>query len=144
MTLSKRSFIGRLETPARQGSSQPASKTCDAMARRRTSKRSRSARAPRARLARMFSFARERIRVPELEQQHLDVAGLGLLALAAFFAFVLYFGWDGGRVGGALALALRFLLGGVAYLVPAALLGAGAVLVLRPVLPSTRPFRCPG
>ncbi len=84
---------------------------------------------------------REGIRLPELEQQHLDVAGLGCLALAAFFGFVLYFGSDGGEVGGALALALRFLLGGVAYLVPVALAGAGAVLVLRTVLPSTRPFR---
>ncbi|MBV9213593.1 MAG: DNA translocase FtsK [Actinobacteria bacterium] len=108
------------------------------MARRRSTKRSRAARKPRARA---LASLRERTRLPELEQHHLDLAGLGLVALGAFFAFVMYFGSDGGEVGGALAVALRFLLGGVAYLVPVALIGAGGVLVLRPVLPSTRPFR---
>src|SRR5207248_1002670 len=66
---------------------------------------------------------------------------LGMLAVGAFFAFVLYFGWSGGKVGGGLAVGLRFLLGGVAYVVPIALLASGAILVLRPVLPSMRPFR---
>src|SRR5438132_3755277 len=107
------------------------------MPRRRSSKRSRgrSARGPSP-LARLREAQR-----PELEQRHLDVAGLGLLALAAFFAFVFYLGWDGGKVGGGLAIALRFLLGGVAYLIPLALLAAGSALVLRPMLPSIRPFR---
>jgi len=107
------------------------------MPRRRSSKRSRgrSARGPSP-LARL-----REAQLPELEQRHLDVAGLGLLALAAFFAFVFYLGWDGGKVGGGLAIALRFLLGGVAYLIPLALLAAGSALVLRPMLPSIRPFR---
>src|SRR4051794_41911401 len=80
-------------------------------------------------------------RMPELEQRHHDLIGLGLVALAAFFAFVFYLGWDGGRVGEALADGFVFLLGGVAYLVPVALFGAGAILVLRPMLPSLRPFK---
>ena len=107
------------------------------MPRRRSSKRSRgrSARGPSP-LARL-----REAQLPELEQRHLDVAGLGLLALAAFFAFVFYLGWDGGKVGGGLAIALRFLLGGVAYLIPLVLLAAGSALVLRPMLPSIRPFR---
>ena len=107
------------------------------MPRRRSSKRSRgrSARGPSP-LARL-----REAQLPELEQRHLDVAGLGLLALAAFFAFVFYLGWDGGKVGGGLAIALRFLLGGVAYLIPLGLLAAGSALVLRPMLPSIRPFR---
>jgi len=89
----------------------------------------------------MLTRARERARGIELEQRHFDLAALGMLAVGAFFAFVLYFGWSGGKVGGALALGLRFLLGGVAYVVPIALLASGAILVLRPVLPSMRPFR---
>ena len=108
------------------------------MSRRRTTKRSQSA---RARSAGMLTRARERARGIELEQRHFDLAALGMLAVGAFFAFVLYFGWSGGKVGGALALGLRFLLGGVAYVVPIALLASGAILVLRPVLPSMRPFR---
>src|SRR5205823_6629283 len=84
------------------------------------------------------------LRMPQLEQRDLDLIGLGLVALAAFFAFVFYLGWDGGKVGGALADGFRFLLGGAAYLVPLMLLGAGTLLVLGPMLPSVRPFRAGG
>ncbi|MEA2471401.1 MAG: segregation ATPase FtsK/SpoIIIE, family, partial [Thermoleophilaceae bacterium] len=76
-----------------------------------------------------------------LEQHQLDLIGLGLVALAAFLAFVFYLGWDGGKVGEGLANGFIFLFGGVGYVVPVAMFGAGAVLVLRPLLPSVRPFR---
>src|SRR3954453_7731608 len=77
----------------------------------------------------------------KLEQHQLDLLGLGLVALAAFLAFVFYLGWDGGKGGEGLARGFVFLFGGVGYLVPVVLFGAGAVLVLRPILPSVRPFR---
>jgi S-DNA-T family DNA segregation ATPase FtsK/SpoIIIE len=77
----------------------------------------------------------------ELEQHQLDLIGLGLVALAAFLAFVFYLGWDGGKVGEGLASVFIFLFGGVGYVVPVAMFGAGAVLVLKPLLPSVRPFR---
>src|SRR4051794_20202263 len=80
-------------------------------------------------------------KLPALEQRQLDLIGLGLVALSAFLAFVFYMGWDGGKVGQGLADGLIYLFGGVAYLAPVAMLGAGAVLVLRPMLPSVRPFR---
>ena len=76
-----------------------------------------------------------------LEQRHFDLIGLGLVALACFLAFVFYLGWDGGSVGGALADSLLLLFGGLGYLAPVALLLAGALMVLRPVLPATRPFQ---
>jgi S-DNA-T family DNA segregation ATPase FtsK/SpoIIIE len=79
--------------------------------------------------------------MPHLDQQELDLIGLGLVALAAFFAFVFYLGWDGGKVGKGLGDGFIFLFGGVGYLAPVALFGAGAVLVLRQVLPTVRPFR---
>src|SRR5204863_115841 len=44
-------------------------------------------------------------RLPELEQQQADVWGIGLVLLAVLFAFVFYFGWDGGKVGSGLAEA---------------------------------------
>jgi membrane protein implicated in regulation of membrane protease activity len=62
--------------------------------------------------------------MPHLDEQQLDLVGLGLVALAAFFAPVFYLGWDGGKVGEALASGFVFLLGGVAYLVPIALFAA--------------------
>jgi DNA segregation ATPase FtsK/SpoIIIE, S-DNA-T family len=81
-----------------------------------------------------------RLDLPQLEQRHLDLIGLGLVAFAAFFACVFYLGWAGGEVGEALAGALRFLFGAVAYGVPVALLAAGVLLIMRPALPSTHPF----
>jgi DNA segregation ATPase FtsK/SpoIIIE, S-DNA-T family len=82
--------------------------------------------------------------LPDLEQRHLDLIGLGLVALAAFTAFLVYLGGDGGRGGADLVEGLRWLLGDVHYFVPVALLGAGAILALRPVLPAVRPFRAGG
>jgi S-DNA-T family DNA segregation ATPase FtsK/SpoIIIE len=81
------------------------------------------------------------LRLPHLDDQQLDLLGLGLVALAAFFAPVFYLGWDGGKVGEAFATGFVFLLGGVAYLVPIALFGTGALVVVRSLLPSVRPFR---
>src|SRR5437660_8463433 len=110
------------------------------MARRRTTKKRSKRRSPRS--TRSLPPISLRIpRVPELEQRQLDLIGLGLVALAAFLAFVFYLGWDGGKVGQGLADGLIYLFGGVAYLAPVAMLGAGAVLVLRPMLPSVRPFK---
>jgi S-DNA-T family DNA segregation ATPase FtsK/SpoIIIE len=79
--------------------------------------------------------------LPTLEPHHIDLIGLGLVALAAFFAPVFYLGWDGGKVGEALANAFVFLLGGVAYLMPIAFFTAGALIVFRPLLPTLKPFR---
>jgi len=80
-------------------------------------------------------------RLPALEQRHLDVIGLALAALAAFLAFVFYMGWAGGELGEALAGALVYLGGRVAYLAPVGIFAVGAVLVLRPMLPTTRPLK---
>ncbi len=82
-----------------------------------------------------------RFHLPALEQRQLDLIGLGLVALALFFAFLVYFGWDGGRAGSQAVEGLRWLLGAAHYLVPVALAAAGAILMLRPVLPAVRPFR---
>src|SRR5215218_3080452 len=80
-------------------------------------------------------------RMPALEQRHWDLIGLALVAIAIFLAFLIYLGWDGGRAGAGLVDGLRDLVGQMHYLIPVALLAAGAVLVMRPVLPAVRPFR---
>ena len=38
-------------------------------------------------------------RIEALEQRQLDVVGLALIAIGVYLGFVLYGGWDGGRVG---------------------------------------------
>ena len=94
------------------------------------------ARKPAARRAR-----RSGPNFPTLEQRQLDLIGLALVGLALFFAFLVYFGWDGGRAGSHAVEGLRWLLGAAHYLVPVALAAGGAILMLRPVLPAVRPFR---
>jgi DNA segregation ATPase FtsK/SpoIIIE, S-DNA-T family len=82
--------------------------------------------------------------LPKLEQRHVDLIGLGLVALSVFLAFLIYLDWDGGTAGEGAVEGLRWLVGAAHYVVPPALMAAGAVLVLRPVLPAIRPFRAGG
>jgi DNA segregation ATPase FtsK/SpoIIIE, S-DNA-T family len=71
-------------------------------------------------------------RVSSLDQRGRDVLGLALVAVGLFMGFVLYVGWDGGGAGHGLDTASAWLLGGARALVPLALLGAGAWLLLTP------------
>ena len=82
-----------------------------------------------------------RLDLPQLEQRHWDLLGLGMVAFAAFFACIFYLDWAGGQVGEALGDALRFLFGAVAYAAPVALLATGILLIMRSALPSTHPFK---
>jgi S-DNA-T family DNA segregation ATPase FtsK/SpoIIIE len=82
---------------------------------------------------------RFRLRSPSPVQR--DLLGLGLIALGVFMGFVLYGGWDGGRAGHGLAVAVGWLLGRTRALVPLALCWGGATLVLGGVLPDLRPLR---
>ncbi len=77
----------------------------------------------------------------QVEQHHRDLVGLGLIAFGAFLAVVLYGGETGGRAGEAVTDALRFLLGGVAYLAPIGFVAAGVLLVVDDLLPTLKPFR---
>jgi DNA segregation ATPase FtsK/SpoIIIE, S-DNA-T family len=87
------------------------------------------------------SAAAWRPRLPVLEQRHLDVVGLALVAVGVFLAFPLWHGGSAGAGGDRIVEALELALGRVAYAVPAELVACGAVLVLRPVLPAVRPLR---
>ncbi len=70
----------------------------------------------------------------EFEQRHLDLIGLGLLALGLYLGFVLYAGWDGGSAGAGIEIALTWGLGAVAYALPMLLAGLGLALVVRPLM----------
>src|SRR3954469_25366441 len=80
-------------------------------------------------------------RKPVVEQRQLDLIGLGLVALGIFLAFLLYGNWQGGKAGEGLVDGLALLIGTVRYLTPPAIVAAGAIVILRPVLPAVRPFR---
>jgi S-DNA-T family DNA segregation ATPase FtsK/SpoIIIE len=84
---------------------------------------------------------RELPRLPQLDQRQRDVLGLALVAAGVFMGFVLYGGWNGGRAGHGLEVALGWVLGRARVLTPAALIAGGGALLLRPVLPALRPLR---
>src|SRR4051795_6097755 len=66
-------------------------------------------------------------------QRHLDLIGLVLIAVGVFFVFVLFFGWDGGKVGNGCETALTYLLGDVgARIATVFMIVAGVVLVTGP------------
>jgi DNA segregation ATPase FtsK/SpoIIIE, S-DNA-T family len=48
-----------------------------------------------------------------LEQRHLDLVALFLVAFGVYLVFVLFFGWEGGKVGYGVETALTYLFGGV-------------------------------
>jgi DNA segregation ATPase FtsK/SpoIIIE, S-DNA-T family len=69
--------------------------------------------------------------LPEgLQQRHLDLIGLLLIAAGVYLTFVLFFGWDGGKVGYGVETALEYLLGKVgARIVVVLMLVSGTMLV---------------
>jgi len=78
--------------------------------------------------------------VAGLEQRHLDLIGLGLIAVAVYLGCVLYVGWDGGPVGDSLKQALTDATGRVAYLVPITVAVWGAGLMMRPMIKAPGAF----
>src|SRR6478752_1467282 len=107
--------------------------------KRTTAARSKARPKPRARRSGGW-----RQQLPVLEQHHIDLMGLALVAAGIFLVFPLWMGWDGGRGGEGLVEGLRYLVGVLAYGAPGALCAIGALCVLRPVLPAVRPFRAGG
>ena len=80
-------------------------------------------------------------RLPRLDQRQLDLVGLALVALGALVGGVLYAGWAGGSVGGAIVDGLAWLFGVLRYAAPVALVIGGALVVMRPLAASVPPLR---
>ena len=72
-----------------------------------------------------------RLQLPQgLEQRHLDLIGLLLIAVGVYLSFVLFFAWDGGKVGYGLETGLAYLVGEVgARIVTVLMLVVGGLLV---------------
>jgi DNA segregation ATPase FtsK/SpoIIIE, S-DNA-T family len=72
-----------------------------------------------------------RPRLPEgLQQRHLDIIGLLLIASGVYLTFVLFLGWEGGKVGYGIETALQYLFGEVGARIATVLtLIVGGVLV---------------
>jgi S-DNA-T family DNA segregation ATPase FtsK/SpoIIIE len=72
---------------------------------------------------------------------HPELVGLGLVALGIFLGSVVYLGWNGGYVGGAIADGLDALIGAATYALPVLLVIVGGLMVARSQLVDVRPFR---
>src|SRR5262245_56760684 len=72
-----------------------------------------------------------RLHLPQgLEQRHLDLIGLILIAAGVYLSFVLFFGWDGGKVGYGVETGLTYLVGDVgARIATVLMLVVGGLLV---------------
>jgi S-DNA-T family DNA segregation ATPase FtsK/SpoIIIE len=78
--------------------------------KRRAPARRKKVGAKRAKAAKPKS----RLHMPAaLEQRHLDLIGLFLVAFGVYLVFVLFFGWEGGKVGHGVETGLDYLFGGV-------------------------------
>jgi S-DNA-T family DNA segregation ATPase FtsK/SpoIIIE len=65
-----------------------------------------------------------------LEQRHLDLIGLFLIAAGVYLTFILFFGWEGGKVGYGIETGLEYLFGEVgARIATVLMLVVGGVLV---------------
>jgi S-DNA-T family DNA segregation ATPase FtsK/SpoIIIE len=67
--------------------------------------------------------------------------GFATIAVGVFMGFVLYGGWNGGRVGQGLAEALGWCVGEAKAFAPLALVAGGGALLARPAWPQMRPLR---
>src|SRR5688500_7841484 len=112
-------------------------------ARRRPAPASRSR--PRSRSRSRSRIRRPhlpRVRLSDLDQTTVDTIGLGLIACGLLLGFLL---WTGsGAVGETVANVLRFLFGGVAYLLPLFVIGAGIALAARQRIESPARLRAGG
>jgi S-DNA-T family DNA segregation ATPase FtsK/SpoIIIE len=80
-------------------------------------------------------------RAARSRNQHPEFWGLGSVALGLYLGAVLYFGWNGGYVGGWLGDGLDRLVGDARYFFPVALVALGGLMVTRSALVDVRPFR---
>ena len=74
---------------------------------------------------------RPRLRLPEgLQQRQLDLIGIFLIAAGVYLTFVLFLGWDGGKVGYGVETGLEYLFGAVgARIATVLMLAVGTMLV---------------
>jgi S-DNA-T family DNA segregation ATPase FtsK/SpoIIIE len=103
------------------------------MAKRRT-KRVLRPRTP-SRVKRRKRAAKQR------SHHHPELIGLGLTAVGLFLSTLVYLGWEGGRAGESVVDGIWALVGDAGYLLPAALVVVGAMMLGRSSLIQVHPFR---
>jgi S-DNA-T family DNA segregation ATPase FtsK/SpoIIIE len=75
------------------------------------------------------------------EAHHIDILGLALIAVGLFLGGVAYAHWAGGTLGDGAMRATRLVFGALGYAVPAGLVAAGGLILIRELRPPARPLR---
>jgi len=98
---------------------------------------------PPKRATRSLLAGRPSLRLPhvQFEPHHVDILGLGLVAVGILLGGVAYGGWNGGTLGDGAVTGMRFLFGALGYVVPGALVVAGGLVLMRELRPPGRPLR---
>ncbi len=96
---------------------------------------------PSKRAKRSLMASRPSLPRPRLEPHHVDILALAMIAVGIFLAGVAYLGWSGGTLGDGAIRAIRFVLGRLGDIIPAALVVGGALVLLRELRPPGRPMR---
>jgi S-DNA-T family DNA segregation ATPase FtsK/SpoIIIE len=104
-------------------------------------KKGKGTRRPKTRKRAGRQAASRHLRAGPRGIQHPELWGLVLVALGLFLGSVVYAGWNGGYVGGAVADGLDSLIGSASYVVPVAFVALGCLMVGRSALVDFRPFR---
>jgi DNA segregation ATPase FtsK/SpoIIIE, S-DNA-T family len=89
----------------------------------------------------LLARARPTLLRAQFAPHHVDVVALALIALGIFLVCVSYAGLNGGALGSALVTALKFVFGAIGYAVPAVLIAAGGLLLVRELRAPARPLR---
>src|SRR3954449_5172953 len=110
---------GRFHDPFSEGSRAMATRSRTQPPRKKPPARA-GAKRPRAKRG----TSRGRGGLPLLEQRHVDLIGLALVAVAVFFAFVIWLHWDGGVIGTDAVEGFKWMVGGVHVVAPVALMAA--------------------
>jgi DNA segregation ATPase FtsK/SpoIIIE, S-DNA-T family len=77
----------------------------------------------------------------ERSHHHPELIGLGLAAVGLFLSTLVYLEWEGGTAGGGIVDGLWALVGDAGYLLPAALVVVGLLMLGRSRLVQVHPFR---
>ncbi|MGI8507015.1 MAG: DNA translocase FtsK [Solirubrobacteraceae bacterium] len=97
--------------------------------------------APPKRAKRSLLASRPALPSFALQAHHVDIFGLAMIAVGIFLGGIAYVHWAGGAVGGSAVQAIRFAFGALGYAVPAGLVAAGAMILIRELRPPARPVR---
>ncbi len=76
-----------------------------------------------------------------LQAHHVDIFGLAMIAIGIFLGGVAYGHWAGGALGDGAVRGTKLVFGALGYAVPAALVAAGAMILMRELRPPARPMR---